>query len=322
MKPFQTNFYSDCQDDLERFCRRAGLPADVPYADLPEEAQRLVWEGEPGGRQDWQKKWYGDRRASSSGSSRARTGCTCASSSPATAATAPAPTAAARGSRPRRGSSGSPGARSPRSRPCRWPRRSARFREWTRPRQGSRLRAAPPRGPRPAALPRGRGPRLPDPRPAVADPLGRRGAARDPRHRPRRLAHQHALRARRAVGGPAPARRGSPLRASCAGWRTPATPWSWSSTTRRSSPPPTTSSTSARGPAARAARSSTRARSRASSRSPARRPGRTSRAALAMPAPRDGVGGPTPRGASSSAARARTTSRTSRSRSRSACSCA
>ena len=59
VKPFQTNFYSDCQDDLERFCRRAGLPADVPYADLPEEAQRLVWEGEPGGRQSWQKKWYG-----------------------------------------------------------------------------------------------------------------------------------------------------------------------------------------------------------------------------------------------------------------------
>ena len=59
VKPFQTNFYSDCQDDLERFCRRAGMPADVPYADLPEDAQRLVWEGEPGGRQSWQKKWYG-----------------------------------------------------------------------------------------------------------------------------------------------------------------------------------------------------------------------------------------------------------------------
>ena len=59
VKPFQTNFYSECQDDLERFCRRAGLPADVPYAELPEETKRLVWEGEPGGRQSWQKKWYG-----------------------------------------------------------------------------------------------------------------------------------------------------------------------------------------------------------------------------------------------------------------------
>ncbi len=59
VKPFQTNFYSECQDDLERFCRRAGLPTDVPYADLPAEVKRLVWDGEPGGRQSWQKKWYG-----------------------------------------------------------------------------------------------------------------------------------------------------------------------------------------------------------------------------------------------------------------------
>ena len=59
VKPFQTTFYSDCQDDLERFCRRAHLPTDVPYAELPEETKRLVWEGEPGGRQSWQKKWYG-----------------------------------------------------------------------------------------------------------------------------------------------------------------------------------------------------------------------------------------------------------------------
>ena len=59
VKPFQTSFYSDCQDDLERFCRRAHLPTDVPWAELPEETKRLLWEGEPGGRQSWQKKWYG-----------------------------------------------------------------------------------------------------------------------------------------------------------------------------------------------------------------------------------------------------------------------
>ena len=59
VKPFQTTFYSDCQDDLERFFRRVGLPADVPWAELPEEVRQLVWEGEPGGRKDWQRKWYG-----------------------------------------------------------------------------------------------------------------------------------------------------------------------------------------------------------------------------------------------------------------------
>ena len=59
VKPFQTTFYSDCQDDLERFCRRAAIPAELPYADLPEETKRLVWAGEPGGRENWQRKWYG-----------------------------------------------------------------------------------------------------------------------------------------------------------------------------------------------------------------------------------------------------------------------
>jgi excinuclease ABC subunit A len=61
VKPFQTTFYSDCQDDLERFLRREGFPADVPWADLPEKVRHAVWEGEPGGRQNWQRKWYGIR---------------------------------------------------------------------------------------------------------------------------------------------------------------------------------------------------------------------------------------------------------------------
>jgi excinuclease ABC subunit A len=61
VKPFQTTFYSDCQDDLERFFRRAGLPDNVPWARLPEKVKRAVWDGEPGGRQNWQRKWYGIR---------------------------------------------------------------------------------------------------------------------------------------------------------------------------------------------------------------------------------------------------------------------
>ncbi|HSD27907.1 MAG TPA: excinuclease ABC subunit UvrA, partial [Vicinamibacteria bacterium] len=61
VKPFQTAFYSDCQDDLERFLGRAGLPADVPWETLPEKVRALVWEGEPGGREQWRKKWYGIR---------------------------------------------------------------------------------------------------------------------------------------------------------------------------------------------------------------------------------------------------------------------
>jgi excinuclease ABC subunit A len=61
VKPFQTTFYSDCQDALERFFRRQGFPADVPWADLPEGVKDAVWEGEPGGRQNWERRWYGIR---------------------------------------------------------------------------------------------------------------------------------------------------------------------------------------------------------------------------------------------------------------------
>jgi excinuclease ABC subunit A len=59
VKPFQTSFYSECQGDLERFLKRAGLPEDVPWAELKETARRLVWDGEPGGREAWRRKWYG-----------------------------------------------------------------------------------------------------------------------------------------------------------------------------------------------------------------------------------------------------------------------
>jgi excinuclease ABC subunit A len=61
VKPFQTDFYSDCQDDLERFLKREGLPDDVPWADLDEAVRKAVWEGEPGGRHQWRRKWYGIR---------------------------------------------------------------------------------------------------------------------------------------------------------------------------------------------------------------------------------------------------------------------
>ncbi|HEY8234711.1 MAG TPA: excinuclease ABC subunit UvrA [Vicinamibacteria bacterium] len=59
IKPFQTNAYSECQDDLERFLKRAALPENVPYAELSEAVKRFVWDGEPGGRQAWRRKWYG-----------------------------------------------------------------------------------------------------------------------------------------------------------------------------------------------------------------------------------------------------------------------
>jgi excinuclease ABC subunit A len=61
IKPFQTAAYLECQDDLARFFRRRKLPLDVPWNELPAETRQLVWEGEPGGREQWRTKWYGLR---------------------------------------------------------------------------------------------------------------------------------------------------------------------------------------------------------------------------------------------------------------------
>jgi len=59
IKPWQTESYKECQDDLVRFARKRAIPLDTPWRDLTD-AQRLwVIEGEG----DWTKKvWYGVRR--------------------------------------------------------------------------------------------------------------------------------------------------------------------------------------------------------------------------------------------------------------------
>ena len=59
IKPFQTPSYRECQDDLVRFLKRQGVPRDMPWQDLPQAVRRLVWTGEPDGRQNWKKLWYG-----------------------------------------------------------------------------------------------------------------------------------------------------------------------------------------------------------------------------------------------------------------------
>src|SRR5205814_5051007 len=47
VKPFQTPFYGDCQQDLLRFLKRQRLRADASWGDLPQQTRRLIWEGEP-----------------------------------------------------------------------------------------------------------------------------------------------------------------------------------------------------------------------------------------------------------------------------------
>jgi excinuclease ABC subunit A len=59
IKPWQTESYRECQDDLLRFARKRGIPVDVPWRELTEEQRTWVIEGEG----SWERKvWYGVRR--------------------------------------------------------------------------------------------------------------------------------------------------------------------------------------------------------------------------------------------------------------------
>ena len=61
IKIFQSASYQECQEDLEKFLRKRGLPLDVPWQQLDAETRALIWDGEPGGRRSWRSKWYGLR---------------------------------------------------------------------------------------------------------------------------------------------------------------------------------------------------------------------------------------------------------------------
>ncbi|TFH70831.1 excinuclease ABC subunit A [Gammaproteobacteria bacterium LSUCC0112] len=59
IKIFQSASYKECQDDLEKYARKAGIPLDTPWKSLSEQHKSWVQEGEGG----WQDGvWYGIRR--------------------------------------------------------------------------------------------------------------------------------------------------------------------------------------------------------------------------------------------------------------------
>ncbi len=56
VRPWQTESYRECQDDLMRFARRRGVRTDVPWRDLSADERRWVLEGEG----EWEDRlWYG-----------------------------------------------------------------------------------------------------------------------------------------------------------------------------------------------------------------------------------------------------------------------
>ncbi len=65
VKPWQTESYAQCQQDLMQYARKRGVPVDVPWRELTEAQRRWVLEGEPewvDWETSWPGVWYGVRR--------------------------------------------------------------------------------------------------------------------------------------------------------------------------------------------------------------------------------------------------------------------
>jgi excinuclease ABC subunit A len=59
IKPWQTESYKECQDDLLKFARKRGIPTDTPWRELTDAQRNWVLDGEG----EWTKNvWYGVKR--------------------------------------------------------------------------------------------------------------------------------------------------------------------------------------------------------------------------------------------------------------------
>ncbi|MFN7087577.1 MAG: excinuclease ABC subunit UvrA [Burkholderiales bacterium] len=62
VRPWQTPSFHECQDDLETYAKKRGIPLDTPWRELTAEQRRWVLEGEPewvSWRKSWPGTWYG-----------------------------------------------------------------------------------------------------------------------------------------------------------------------------------------------------------------------------------------------------------------------
>ena len=65
IKPWQTPTYRECQEELEKYAKRANVSLNTAWKDLPLEHQEWVLDGDPlwkGGSQAWKTQWYGVQR--------------------------------------------------------------------------------------------------------------------------------------------------------------------------------------------------------------------------------------------------------------------
>ena len=65
VRPWQTQAYNECQDDLVKYARLRGIALDVPFGELTAQQRAWVLEGESdwvSWRKSWPGTWYGVRR--------------------------------------------------------------------------------------------------------------------------------------------------------------------------------------------------------------------------------------------------------------------
>ncbi len=64
IKPWQTESYRECQDDLAKMAKKNGVAMDIPVRDLPPEHRQWLFEGDPKWKSwdsSWPRYWYGVR---------------------------------------------------------------------------------------------------------------------------------------------------------------------------------------------------------------------------------------------------------------------
>ncbi|MGH8679073.1 MAG: excinuclease ABC subunit UvrA, partial [Burkholderiales bacterium] len=65
IRPWQTQSFRECQDDIEKYAKKRGVPLDTPWRQLTEAQRRWAIEGEPewvSWRKSWPGIWYGVKR--------------------------------------------------------------------------------------------------------------------------------------------------------------------------------------------------------------------------------------------------------------------
>jgi excinuclease ABC subunit A len=65
IRPWQSPSFHECQDDIEKYAKKRGVPLDVPFRELTEKQRAWVLEGEPewvSWRKSWPGTWYGVAR--------------------------------------------------------------------------------------------------------------------------------------------------------------------------------------------------------------------------------------------------------------------